>query len=69
MGTSVTATHSREIVLEALGQREPARLPVDFGATTVTGMHVSVVAALREHFGLEKRPVKVHRAGADAGAD
>jgi hypothetical protein len=63
MGTPVTATHSREIVLEALAQREPARLPVDFGATTVSGMHVSCVAALREYFGLERRPVKVIETG------
>ncbi|MGD0580951.1 MAG: uroporphyrinogen decarboxylase family protein [Bryobacteraceae bacterium] len=33
---------------------------MDFGATAVTGVHVSCVAALREHYGLEKGPVKVH---------
>ncbi len=33
---------------------------MDFGGTAVTGVHVSCVAALREWFGLEKRPVKVH---------
>ena len=33
---------------------------MDFGATAVTGMHVSCVAALRGFYGLEKRPVKVH---------
>jgi hypothetical protein len=32
---------------------------MDFGGTAVTGIHVSVVAALREHYGLERRPVKV----------
>jgi hypothetical protein len=32
---------------------------MDFGGTAVTGIHVSVVAALRDHYGLEKRPVKV----------
>jgi hypothetical protein len=32
---------------------------VDFGGTSVTGIHVSVVAALRDHFGLTKKPVKV----------
>lgn len=51
---------SRERVLCALGHRQPDRIPVDFGATAVTGIHVSVVAALRDHFGLEWRPVKVH---------
>lgn len=32
---------------------------MDLGGTAVTGMHVSMVAALRDHYGLEKRPVKV----------
>lgn len=53
----------RERVLTALNHREPDRLPVDFGATTVTGMHVSCVAALRDYFGLERRPVKVFEPG------
>ena len=34
-------------------------VPMDFGGTAVTGIHVSVVAALRDHYDLEKRPVKV----------
>ncbi len=51
---------SRERVLCALDHRQPDRVPIDSGATAVTGMHVSAVAALREHFGLEKRVVKVH---------
>lgn len=50
----------RERILTALNHREGDRVPVDFGSTPVTGMHVTCVAALREHFGLEKRPVKVH---------
>ncbi len=33
---------------------------MDFGSTAVTGMHVSCVAALRDFYALEKRPVKVH---------
>jgi hypothetical protein len=51
---------SREIVLSALAHKPTARIPVDFGGTAVTGMHVSCVAALRDFYGLEKRPVKVH---------
>lgn len=50
---------SRQRVAAALEKR-PGRVPVDFGSTAVTGVHVSVVAALREHFGLAKAPVKVH---------
>ncbi|MCW5979848.1 MAG: methyltransferase [Bryobacteraceae bacterium] len=51
---------SRERVLAALDHREPDRIPVDFGSTAVTGIHVSCVAALRDYYGLEKKPVKVH---------
>lgn len=51
---------SRERVLSALSHREPDRVPMDFGSTGVTGVHVSCIAALRDHYGLEKRMVKVH---------
>lgn len=50
----------RERVRAALAHREPDRVPIDLSGTSVTGMHASVVAALREWYGLEKRPVKVH---------
>ncbi|HSB79007.1 MAG TPA: uroporphyrinogen decarboxylase family protein [Candidatus Methylomirabilis sp.] len=49
--------NSRERVQTALAHKTPDRVPVDFGSSTVTGMHVSVVAALREYYGLERRPV------------
>jgi uroporphyrinogen-III decarboxylase len=52
--------NSRERVLAALNHRAPDRIPIDFGGTAVTGVHVSCVAALRDYYGLEKRPVKVH---------
>jgi len=51
---------SRERVLAAIQRRPPDRIPLDFGSTTVTGIHVSCVAALRDHYRLERRPVKVH---------
>jgi hypothetical protein len=51
---------SRERVVTTLSHRQPDAIPIDFGGTAVTGMHVSCVAALRDHYGLEKRPVKVH---------
>lgn len=50
----------RARVLDALAHREPDRVPVDFGSTSTTGIHVEVVAALRDYYGLEKRPVKMH---------
>ncbi len=52
--------NSKERLQAALNHRTPDRVCVDFGSTAVSGMHVSCVAALREHYGLEKRPVKVH---------
>jgi hypothetical protein len=53
-------TASRERLIATLNHNQPDRIPIDFGSTAVTGIHVSCVAALREHFGLEKRPVRVH---------
>lgn len=49
----------RRRVRRALEHLQPDRVPLDLGATAVTGVHCSVVAAMREHLGLEKRPVKV----------
>jgi hypothetical protein len=46
-------------VRAALAHRAADRIPVDFGSTFVSGMHVSCVAALREHFSLEPGPVRV----------
>jgi len=51
---------SKERVLRALDHKESDRIPIDFGGTAVTGIHVNIVHALRGVFGLEKRPVKVH---------
>lgn len=49
---------SREKVRAALGH-VPGPVPVDFGSSGVTGLHVTCVAALRRHFGLAERPVRV----------
>ena len=46
--------------MDTLNHKQPDRIPIDFGGTPTTGVHVSCVAALREHYGLEKRPVRVH---------
>jgi hypothetical protein len=51
---------SRERLQAALDHREADRIPVDFNGTAVTGMHVKCVIGLRDHYGLEKRLVKVH---------
>jgi hypothetical protein len=51
--------NSRKNLQKTLNHQEPDRLVVDFGASPVTGIHVLLVEKLRDHFGLEKKPVKV----------
>jgi hypothetical protein len=51
---------SNERVVAALRHQQPDAVPVDFGSTAVTGIHVQIIAALRDHYGLEKRLVKAH---------
>ncbi len=50
---------SRDRVRAALGHSEPDQIPIDFGGSTVSGMHVSCVAALRSYYGLQAAPIKV----------
>ena len=50
---------SRDRVKTALGHNVPDIVPVDFGSTSVTGIHCKIVAALRNYYGLEDRPVKI----------
>ena len=57
---ATTTTTSRERLAASLNHIEPDKIPIDFGSTAVTGIHVSCVAALRDYFGLEKWPVMVH---------
>jgi hypothetical protein len=58
--SSPPLTPSRRRVLDAMSHQQPDQVPIDFGSTSVTGIHVSCVAALREYYGLAKGPVKVH---------
>jgi hypothetical protein len=51
---------SRERLANTLSHKQPDSIPIDFGGTSVTGIHASCVAALRDHYGLEKRPVRIH---------
>ena len=60
MSTVVEKHASRERLNAALNHKQPDRIPIDFGGTTVTGMHASCVAELRDYYGLEKRPVRIH---------
>lgn len=50
---------SREKLQKCLAH-ESGPVPVDFGGTAVSGIHCSVVENLRNHYGLEKKPVKVN---------
>ncbi|MDP6502565.1 MAG: uroporphyrinogen decarboxylase family protein [Planctomycetota bacterium] len=49
-----------ERIRKALNHESTGKVPIDFGSTAVTGMHVSCVAALRDYYGLNGGPVKVH---------
>lgn len=58
MQTQVTAT-SRARLQQALNHQTPDRVPMDFGSTAVTGMHVSAVTKLRSRVLGKDGPVKV----------
>ena len=48
----------KEKVRNAVSHKE-GKIPLDFGATCVTGMHASIIEKLREYYGLDKKPVKI----------
>ncbi len=52
-------TPERDRLMSALEHHGTCRIPVDFGSTAVTGIHVLIVEKLRQHYGLEKHPVKL----------
>ncbi|MFC1570026.1 uroporphyrinogen decarboxylase family protein [bacterium] len=49
---------SKKIVRESLNHIQPSRVPVDFGGTGQTGMHISCVEALRQYYGFKWKPIK-----------
>jgi hypothetical protein len=49
----------KERVNTVLSHRDADTIALDFGATSVTGIHVKKIAEFRRHYGLEDRPVKV----------
>jgi len=53
-------TTSRERVILALQHKAPDCVPLDLGATAVTGIAASALYRLRNALGLEERPVKVY---------
>ncbi|KLU61892.1 methylcobalamin:coenzyme M methyltransferase [Peptococcaceae bacterium CEB3] len=51
---------SRERVLKALNHERPDRVPVDLGATSVTGISASALTRLRRALDLEEKVTRVH---------
>lgn len=49
----------RQNFLKTINHQQPDKVVVDFGSTSVTGIHALVVEKLRDYYGLEKRPVKI----------
>lgn len=50
---------SKERIQNSLNHKATDVVAIDFGATSVTGIHCKVVEALRRHYGLEQHPVRV----------
>jgi len=50
---------SKQKLQASLNHKSPNGVTVDYGSTAVTGIHVLAIERLRQHYGLEKRPVKV----------
>ncbi|GHV73043.1 methyltransferase [Spirochaetia bacterium] len=43
-----------------LHHRDPGKVVLDMGSTSITGINANALAALRDALGLEKRPVKIY---------
>lgn len=50
--------NSRERVLLALNHQEADRVPIDLGGTVVSSIAFSTYSALRDYFGLPKKPIR-----------
>lgn len=51
--------NSKEQLQKTLNHEQPDKIVVDFGSTSVTGIHVKIVKELRDYYGLEKKPIRV----------
>jgi len=51
--------NSKQRIRAAIDHQQPDKLPIDFGSSFITGIHCSVVEQLRDHYKLEKRPVRI----------
>lgn len=50
---------SREQFLKTVNHKQPDRVVIDFGSTSVSGMHIQTISKLRRHFGLQRKPIRV----------
>lgn len=51
--------NSKEQFLNTINHRQPGRVVVDLGSTSVTGIHVHALSKLRRHYGLQRKPIRV----------
>lgn len=51
--------NAKEKLQTALAHKSAESIPVDFGSTAVTGIHVLAISRLREYYGLPRQAVKV----------
>lgn len=51
--------NSRKRIITALSHNQPDRIPIDFGSTPVSGIHVLPIYKLRSALGLKNIPVKM----------
>jgi len=49
---------SKQDIVKAI-EHHGGKIPLDFGSGPTTGIHCSVIRDLRQHFGLENKPVKI----------
>ena len=50
---------SKERFDRTVNHQQPNQMVVDFGSTSVTGIHVQSIENLRKYYGLENKPVRV----------
>ena len=51
--------NGKEKIISAIAKSDIGGVPVDFGGTAQTGIHISCIASLREYLGLDIHPIKV----------
>jgi hypothetical protein len=51
--------NSKDRLNAALNHQSPDKMAIDFGSTPVSGIHVWSIDKIRQHYGLERKPIKV----------